>query len=91
MRIKSDRSENINSLRERSLQRVSLLKKIEVIGFDDQGNRYDGEIHSGQFRERQLPPLEFEYTQFDPEKESSKLYWCRPSAAFRREFRHGAG
>src|SRR5262249_37422535 len=38
---------------------MSLLKQIEVIGFDDQGNRYDGQIHNGELRERQLPPLEF--------------------------------
>src|SRR5262249_40000282 len=52
---------------------VSLLKEIEVIGFDDDGNRYDGKVHRGQVRERQLPPLEFGYTQFDPEKRKFEL------------------
>ncbi len=47
---------------------ASLLKQIDVIGFDDQGNRYDGQVHDGQLRERQLPPLEFGYTQFNPAK-----------------------
>jgi RHS repeat-associated protein len=52
---------------------VSLLKQIEVIGFDDEGNCYDGRVHGGQVRERQLPPLEFSYTQFDPEKRKFEL------------------
>jgi RHS repeat-associated protein len=42
---------------------VSLLESIAVVGFDDQGQRYDGIVG-----ERQVPPLMFQYTQFDPEK-----------------------
>jgi RHS repeat-associated protein len=45
---------------------VSLLKQIEVIGFDDQGNRYDGQIHNGELRQLQLPPLKFGYAGFNP-------------------------
>jgi RHS repeat-associated protein len=45
---------------------VSLLKQIDVIGFDDQGHRYDGQIHNGELRPFQLPPLEFGYTGFNP-------------------------
>jgi hypothetical protein len=47
---------------------VSLLSSVELIGFDDQGNCYDGVL-----RKRQLPPLEFRYTQFDPEKRKFEL------------------
>jgi hypothetical protein len=42
---------------------VSLLESIALVGFDDQGKPYDGVAG-----ERQLPPLTFQYTQFDPEK-----------------------
>jgi RHS repeat-associated protein len=42
---------------------VSLLESIALVGFDDQGQRYDGVAG-----ERQLPPLTFQYTQFDPDK-----------------------
>ncbi len=42
---------------------VSLLESIVLVGFDDQGKPYDGVAG-----ERQLPPLTFQYTQFDPEK-----------------------
>ncbi len=52
---------------------VSFLQQIQLLGFDDQANRYDGKIHGGQLRERQLPPLEFHYTRFDPEKRKFAL------------------
>jgi RHS repeat-associated protein len=42
--------------RQDALTRVSLLRAIEVVGFDDDG----GEA-------RELPPLEFGYTNFDPQ------------------------
>lgn len=49
-----------------SYNAVSLLRQIEVIGFDDEGNPYDGEDHRGARREHQLPPLEFAYTRLKP-------------------------
>ena len=43
---------------------MSLLEQIEVIGYDDDGNAYDG---SDTERAQQLPPLTFGYTAFQPE------------------------
>ena len=46
---------------------VSLLRQVDVIGYDDAGNAHDDEDPNGVFP-RQLPPLTFDYTRFDPEK-----------------------
>ena len=46
-----------------SSNKVSLLQKVEVIGYEDQGNPYDG---STPQHEKQLPPLTFSYSIFDP-------------------------
>jgi RHS repeat-associated protein len=45
---------------------VSFLERIDVIGYDDDGNPYDGQVHNGEERPRQLPPLTFAYTTFEP-------------------------
>jgi virulence plasmid B protein/glycosyltransferase TcdB-like subunit of Tc toxin/VCBS repeat protein len=45
---------------------VSLLKCIHVIGFDDDGNAYDAADGEANPYKRQLPPLEFGYTRFEP-------------------------
>ncbi|HMQ35852.1 MAG TPA: SpvB/TcaC N-terminal domain-containing protein, partial [Chloroflexaceae bacterium] len=41
---------------------VSLLRRLDVVGFDDHGTPYDGSTR----RPAQLPPLTFGYTPFDP-------------------------
>lgn len=43
---------------------VSLLRQVEVIGYDDDGNAYDG---SDPHFAAQLPPLTFGYSVFDPQ------------------------
>lgn len=47
---------------------VSLLQQIDIIGFDDHGNAYDGEDEEANPRKKILPPLTFGYTTFKPEK-----------------------
>jgi len=46
-----------------SLNKLSLLKQVEVIGYDDAGNAYDD---SNPLYKKQLPPLTFNYSIFDP-------------------------
>jgi RHS repeat-associated protein len=54
-----------------SSNKVSLLKQVEVIGYDDQGNPYDG---AAPQHEKQLPPLTLNYSIFDPTRiENSDL------------------
>lgn len=45
---------------------ISLLKRIDVIGFDDEGNAYHAEEGDASRYKRQLPPLELGYTPFEP-------------------------
>lgn len=47
---------------------ASLLRTVDIVGFDDDGYAYDGETHGGRVRELQLPPLTFAYTRFEPER-----------------------
>ncbi len=49
-----------------ALNGVSLLRQIDVIGYDDEGHAYDG---SDPQYELQLPPLTFDYTRFEPGKQ----------------------
>jgi RHS repeat-associated protein len=46
---------------------VSLLQKLDIIGFDDAGKPYEDDDPHAEYP-KQLPPLTFGYTQFEPEK-----------------------
>ena len=48
---------------------VSLLEKVDIIGYDDAGNAYEDDNPSGE-HPKQLPPLTFGYTRFAPETRS---------------------
>jgi RHS repeat-associated protein len=45
---------------------VSLLRQVEVIGFDDQGLPYDADDQDPNPRKKLLPPLTFGYSAFAP-------------------------
>lgn len=47
---------------------ISLLKRVHLIGYDDDGNAYDAEEGDASTHKRQLPPLEFGYTRFAPQE-----------------------
>ncbi len=46
---------------------VSLLQRLDIIGSDDAGNAYE-EDDPGAAHAKQLPPLTFGYTRFEPDK-----------------------
>jgi RHS repeat-associated protein len=46
---------------------ISLLQRIDIIGYDDEQIAYEDDDPKNKYRQ-QLPPLTFDYTVFEPEK-----------------------
>jgi hypothetical protein len=51
---------------------VSLMQKLDIIGFDDDRKAYDSD-NPADPHAKQLPPLTFGYTRFDPERQCFRV------------------